>query len=173
MEPPAKAPGSSDSRPKLLVVGALVVVGAVLTSVMMAAVAIGVFGEGDVEPAHPPKSAEVIAFESRVKSGNWEERHAALQALKDRGVDVTALEEFVGIADIQQGATCKSRRFGLLRLGRVGASQAALDAVHTAQRSPLENGCMLLDTWNVESKIRTRMRSAPKSDEVADAPSTK
>jgi len=92
-----------------------------------------------------------------VESGEWWERHHALEILSARNVDTAALEEPLGIRDLETGTSCGYRQAGLRRLKRAGASAAALEAVQRARARGFENLCMLLEFGDAERAIRVHV----------------
>lgn len=128
----------------------------------VAVVTIAIWSKEETKATGPSGGQEVdervAPLLAQLRSSDWDKRHAALKQLKKIGAATDALEEEVGLMDLREGKTCKSRRFGLLRLGRVGASHESIKAVREAQRDVVSNACMALEMWSVESKIRPRIQ---------------
>lgn len=159
--PPAKtAVAAPVSLRAVAVAAAVLLVG--LGFVVVVAIAILSKGETGASTPAKPVDGRTAALIAQLRSEDWDKRHEALEKLKKMGAATQALEEEVGLADLRDGKTCKSRRFGLLRLRRVGASEESIKAVREAQRDVVSNACMALEMWSVESKIRRRMQGKKK-----------
>lgn len=112
-------------------------------------------GDGDVD-------ADLL--DAAVSDDVHTRRHA-LDALAQRDVSIAAIEEQVGLLDLETGETCAQRRAGLKRLARAGKSQAALDAVEYASKQFVDNACMALDVWSVKDRIQARIEAGDDDSE--------
>jgi serine/threonine-protein kinase len=90
-----------------------------------------------------PDDAADDRLRTLVRRGSWDERHHARKTLLARGKKVD--DEAFYIRDLEDGETCQRRRFGLMRLKKVGQSDTAYAAVQRASRRMPDNLCMALD----------------------------
>jgi len=91
----------------------------------------------------PGKASVDDALRPLLASGDWNTRHHAAMALRDRGAFSEADQDALGVIDLNTGDTCLRRQQGLVLLQEAGHSKAAIAAIDEAGRTRKgENSCL-------------------------------
>lgn len=91
----------------------------------------------------PGKASVDDALRPLLGSGDWNTRHHAAMALRERGVFSEDDQDALGVIDLNTGDTCLRRQQGLVLLQEAGRSKAAIAAIDEAGRTRKgDNSCL-------------------------------